>query len=103
MLHPAVEHEVDPVPTVIEGALADGFALRDSVRVEVWQEGEEYVAAAPDLLIHAFGESVDDAVANLRHEIIAHLRRLEALSDRLSPRLVAQLNQLRRLVTSVRA
>lgn len=103
MLRPTIEHEAVPIQTIIDGALPGGFALRDPVGVEVWQEGEEYVAAVPDLLIHAFGDSVDDALASLRHEIVAHRERLEDLGDRLAPRMAAQLNQLRRLVISGRA
>jgi hypothetical protein len=103
MPQPVAAHEIEPIKTVIDGSLPGGFTLRDPVDVDVWKEGAEYVAAAPSLLIHAFGVSVDDAMANLRHEIVMQVRRLEDLGDRLAPRMVAQRDQLRRLVVRDRA
>ncbi len=103
MTQPAVERGADPVQSLIDGNLPGGFALRCPIKVEVWREGEEYVAVAPDLLIHSFGANADEAVAQLRQDLVDQLRRLEELGDRLAPRMVAQRDRLRRSLTSGRA
>lgn len=82
----------------IEGGLAGGYALRCPVAVTVWEEGAEVVADAPDLDLHAFGDDTDAAVMNLRARIVAHLARLEALGDRLAPRLRDERQRLRDLL-----
>jgi hypothetical protein len=69
----------------ISGSLGRGFRLTASVQIHVWQEGEEYVAAAPDFDVHAFGKRRDEAVANLRQRLIDQTIRLSQMADRLGP------------------
>jgi hypothetical protein len=97
-----VEAETQPVapaPTRrLEGALPGGYALRAPVRVTVWDEGADVVADAPDLDLHAFGDDADTAVANLGSRIVAHFERLEALENRLAPRMRRERDHLRDLL-----
>jgi hypothetical protein len=88
---------------LIDGALPDGFALHNPLAVDFWREGTEYVASAPSIGVHAFGQSEDEAVANLRAEIVALYRRLEELGDRLAPRMVTQRDRLRQALAVVYA
>jgi hypothetical protein len=92
-----------PRRKLIEGALLDGFVLHDRVAIDTWQEGTEYVADAPDLGVLAFGQSEDEAVANLRSQIVDQYRRLEDLGDRLTPRMAAQRDRLRHALAVVYA
>jgi transcriptional regulator with XRE-family HTH domain len=81
-----------------EGVLPSDFFLDDRIAVETWREGSEYVADAPDLGVHAFGQSEEEAVANLGAQVVERLRRLEELGDRLTPRMTAQRDRLRELL-----
>ncbi len=83
---------------VFEGPLPDGYELRAPVAVEVWREGGEVVADAPDLDLHAFGTDVDAALAALGVRIVDHLTRLEELGDGLAPRMLRERDRLRALV-----
>ena len=69
----------------IEGKLSDELALSRPVRVEVWPENREFVADAAEFNVHAFGAARDEAIANLRAELVEHWQRFLTLRDRLSP------------------
>jgi hypothetical protein len=72
------------------GDMPDGYVLREPVSVYVTFVGMEFVAEQPRLDVSAFGDSVIEAVMNLRERIVEHYRRLEGQGDRLSPRLKEQ-------------
>jgi hypothetical protein len=69
----------------IEGELSGELCLSRPVRIEVWQEGGDFIADAAEFNVHAFGTTRDEAVANLRDEIVEQRQRLLTLRDRLSP------------------
>jgi hypothetical protein len=102
MIRPLDNHTVSH-RSAIQGSLPGGFELYDSVPVDVWQEGPEYVAAAPDLDVHAFGATEDEALTNLRAQLVEQFRRLEDLGDHLAPRMVAQRDRLRHALSVVHA
>lgn len=95
MTQSAVRQETESAQVVIDGLLPGGFALCSPVTVEVWHEGDEYVAAAPDLSVHAFGPTTEAAIASLRQTIVDIHLLLEDDSVRLAPPIVAQRDRLR--------
>ena len=44
-----------------------------SVSIEVFKEGDQYVALAPELNVSSFGESIDDARMSLKEALEAFL------------------------------
>ena len=58
--------------------------------IEIWKEGDEYVAWAPDALLTAFGETPEEARANLvacaqcDYEYLCNLRDANRLSRHLA-------------------
>jgi len=94
---------VSVTAAVLNGALPGGYVLRTPVNVDVWREGTEIVADAPDLNIHAFGADADTALVNLGTRIVDQLARLEELGDRLAPRMARERDRLRDLPVAPRA
>lgn len=78
----------------VEGDLAHGFRLTKPIYIHLWIEGEEFVADAPLLYVHAFGERVDEALDNLGEAIIDRLLFLRKHGTKLSPRMHDQLRIL---------
>jgi hypothetical protein len=89
---PRAEHHM------LSGALSEEYVLHRPVAVHVWPEDTVFVAATDEIDVHAFGETVDEAIANLRLEIAEHVVRLEVAGERLSPRLKRERDNLRALV-----
>jgi predicted RNase H-like HicB family nuclease len=106
------EHQIQPEaaagePLVemlsIEGGLSDDFVLRSPVQIEVWQEGGEYVADVPDLELHAFGATREEALSNVRAAIIEQHQRFQQLQGRLSPLMQQDAARLAAIVLPRRA
>jgi hypothetical protein len=72
---------------LIQGQLSPRLWLTRPIPVRVFIEGGEFVADQETLGIHAFGETVAEAILDLRDEIVEHYERLLALGERVSPRL----------------
>ncbi len=91
-----------PVPEewrTLSGVLIDGWALHEPISVYIYAEGDEFVATYDDPIpVNAFGATRDDAVAQLRQEIVEHLQWLDDAGDALAPRLIRQRERLRTLV-----
>lgn len=92
----------EPKTLMLDGALAAGFVLRAPLPVRVWQEGEEYVADASEVNVHAFGPDEEGALANLRVQIVEHLAFLDEMGDNLAPGLTADRQRLRSLLIPAR-
>ncbi|RIK35539.1 MAG: hypothetical protein DCC58_20370 [Chloroflexi bacterium] len=96
-----------PVPmewVTISGSLDGAWELLDPISVYVYAEGDEFVATYDDPIpINAFGVTREDAIANLRTEIVEHLQWLEGADTALAPRLMRQRARLRTLVRRVGA
>lgn len=90
-------------PVVVAGRLPDGYECSKPMPVQVWREGPEYVAAAVDIGLHAFGDTLDETLHELGESVVGHLKRLDELDDRLSPRLAAEREKLRALIVAVHA
>jgi len=72
---------------LIQGQLSARYWLKKPVLVLVFIEGAEFVAEQEDLGIHAFGDTVAEAITGLRDEILEHYERMTELGDRISARL----------------
>ena len=88
---------------LIIGVLANGYRLTAPLRVQVWQEDGEYVAAAPDVDIHAFGGSAEEASAHLCDRIVAQRTRLLGMRGRLGPAMSQLADTLESLIVPVDA
>lgn len=71
-------------PAVLR-SLPDGFSLKAPLTARVWQEQGEFVARIDALRLHAFGDTRDEALDNLRHRVVDQFRRFQELRDRLAP------------------
>jgi hypothetical protein len=85
---------------LLTGQLVPGYRLREPVEIHVWREGEEYVAAAENLEIHAFGSDRDQAISNLRVRIVEQTLRLRKMREQLSASMVELSVRLDSLVMS---
>lgn len=94
----AVGEEGIPATVSEPGSLPGGYGLRSPIPVSVWPESGEFVADSPDVNIHAFGPSADEAVDNLGGQIVDQWLRLEAFGDRLAPRMSRDRDRLRALI-----
>lgn len=50
-----------------------------SVRVEIFKEGDAYVALSPELNVSSFGETVDEAKKSLKEAVGAFMEECEAM------------------------
>lgn len=50
-----------------------------SVRVEIFKEGDAYVALSPELNVSSFGETVDEAKKSLKEAVGAFIEECEAM------------------------
>jgi len=69
----------------IAGPLPHGFALSRPLVALVSVVNDEYVADIAELNLYAFGASREQALRNVQARIVERYRRLDELSDRLSP------------------
>ena len=74
----------------LQGELTNGFALRYPLDVHVWIAGAEWAADAPRLNLHSYGDNRDEAIANLKAEIVDQLRLLREQDEQLSPAMADQ-------------
>lgn len=52
-----------------------------SVRIEIFKEGDAYVALAPELNVSSFGSDIDDARRSLKEAIEAFLEECEEMGS----------------------
>ena len=95
--HGSAEEELVEETFVLDGRLSNGCALRHPLLVQVWQEGDEFVADSADFNLHAFGGDPEEALQNLRQHLVNHLAFLEEQEDKLVPRLARDRERLREL------
>lgn len=88
---------------VLNGRLPNGCELRFPVSIQVWQEGDEFVADSADFNLHTFGTDPEDALQNLRQYLVEHFARLEEQGDKLGPGLARDRERLRSLIIAPRA
>lgn len=50
-----------------------------SVRVEIFKEGDAYVALSPELNVSSFGETLDEAKKSLKEAVGAFIEECEAM------------------------
>ena len=50
-----------------------------SVRVEIFKEGDAYVALSPELNVSSFGETIDEAKKSLKEAVGAFMEECEAM------------------------
>lgn len=50
-----------------------------SVRVEIFKEGDAYVALSPELNVSSFGETVDEAKKSLKEAVGAFIEECESM------------------------
>jgi predicted RNase H-like HicB family nuclease len=50
-----------------------------SVRIEVFKEGDVYVALSPELNVSSFGETIDDAKKSLKEALEAFIEECERM------------------------
>ena len=50
-----------------------------SVRVEIFKEGDAYVALSPELNVSSFGETIDEAKKSLKEAVGAFIEECEAM------------------------
>ena len=50
-----------------------------SLRVEIFKEGDAYVALSPELNVSSFGETVDEAKKSLKEAVGAFMEECEAM------------------------
>lgn len=80
---------------LIDGTMPGGYLLRHPIQIHVWIEAGEFVADAPELNVHSFGEDRGAAIGNLTKLIVAHFERLERMSDLLSRGMTEDRDRLR--------
>ena len=83
----------------ISGEMPDGFWLHPALRVVVQREGSELVAEQPESHVHAFGESVTEAILSLRQSLVEHYQFLLGMGDKLAPRLARERDTLGTVLT----
>lgn len=77
--------------------------MKAQIPCQIWQEGDEYVAAQDDALVHAFGSTPQDAGFRLANALIEQHDRLHELGrDRLYPHLQRVLDYLDDVLDSKR-
>lgn len=69
----------------IEGRLPRGYLITAPVRLHLWREGDEFVVEAPELEVHAFGATREEAIDNLRGRLVDRRNALAEASGRLGP------------------
>jgi hypothetical protein len=84
----------------IDGRLSSGYMLAHPIRIDVWIEAGKFVADAPDLNVHSFGEDRDAAIANLCRLLVTHFERLDRRGDMLSPKMAEDRDRLRRVLVA---
>lgn len=93
-------YEVTFQSTIPKGFLTPTLRLERALDVRVWPEGKEWVAAADEIGLHAFGTDPSSAISNLKREIAEYYLWLEGAGDRISPRLRREREQFRALVST---
>lgn len=86
---------------LIQGQLSPQYSLKQALPVRLFIEGAEFVAEQEYLGIHAFGDTVAEAITGLRDEILEHYERLTMLGDHISARLKRERDQLDRVLRAV--
>jgi hypothetical protein len=84
--------------SLISGELLGGFRLLLPLSVNVWREGDEFVAEQPDIPVHAFGTTAEDALSELKAALVEQRMRLDQLGDQLSPRFRRERDLLRGII-----
>lgn len=79
----------------VEGNLSDAVSLSQPIAVHLWREGDELVADVPAYNLHAFGDSVGDALRSLAEAIIEQLEWLNSLGEHVSPAFAVERDTLR--------
>lgn len=90
----------EPERFLIHGGLSRGYSLAEAIPAQVWFEEGEFVAAQPQLGVHAFGEDRVEALINLGEALVDQLELLRAAGGKLSPALARDLMWLEQLVIS---
>lgn len=97
----AARHAVDDDWAVLAGDLDGGHRLCMQLPARLYREGNEHVASLVDYPINAFGATAEEAVAQLKREIVGHFLWLEDAGDKLTPRLAREREQLRLVAAEV--
>ncbi len=50
-----------------------------SVRIEIFKEGEEYVALSPELNVSSFGQTIEEAKSSIKEAIEAFMEECERM------------------------
>lgn len=83
---------------VFRGSLPAEYVLARPIKVEVWPEAGEWVAASVDVAVHAFGPTREAAIMSLGESLVEHFERLVVVGEKLSPALWEEREVLRQLL-----
>ena len=75
------------------------FDLRRPFKVQILREENYFLVFSPSYLVHATGDTIDEAFGNYMDEFIAHFEWLIAYETELAPPLKKELAKLRRQLT----
>lgn len=83
----------------IQPKMGKGLNFARPIGVELWREGEEFVAESPEFDVHAFGNDRAEALMALIQYLPTHLRLLESEGDNLAPWLIETRDALHELLS----